>query len=81
MARSQYIDFDILMLNNRACELPGTYNPLVVTELFQEQCKPGEGLILGFMFLVLHTAKVVIQLALEHATNKYQQDHYDWDLP
>lgn len=41
ISRSQYADkVKDLMAKNRGCELPGTYNPLVVGELFKEQCKP-----------------------------------------
>ncbi|KAK3618030.1 hypothetical protein LTR22_026516 [Elasticomyces elasticus] len=41
VARPDYI-FEVreLMRVSRGCELPGTFNPLVVGELFSEQCQP-----------------------------------------
>lgn len=33
-----------LMRRTRGRELPGTVNPLIVTELFREQCRPWEGI-------------------------------------
>lgn len=29
-----------LMKKSRGCELPGTFNPLIIGELFTEQCQP-----------------------------------------
>ncbi|KAK4896329.1 hypothetical protein LTR27_005852 [Elasticomyces elasticus] len=41
VARSNYIlEVKQLMRMSRGCELPGTFNPLIVGELFTEQCQP-----------------------------------------
>lgn len=41
VGREKYVDeVKDLMRKNRGCELPGTFNPLVVGELFAEQCQP-----------------------------------------
>ncbi|KAG5974698.1 hypothetical protein E4U55_008091 [Claviceps digitariae] len=41
--RSSYVEETGLRIDrNRGCELPGTFNPLIVGELFTEQCKPWE---------------------------------------
>ena len=38
---SDYIDkFTDLMIRSRDCELPGTFNPLIIGDLFVEQCQP-----------------------------------------
>lgn len=45
VSRSTYID-DVkhLMSRSRARELPGTFNPLIISELFAEQCQPWKAL-------------------------------------
>jgi hypothetical protein len=44
--RSEYIkEVKQLMQETRGRELPGTYNPLIVTELFRKQCKPWQDMV------------------------------------
>ncbi|KAK6864630.1 hypothetical protein PG990_005928 [Apiospora arundinis] len=44
--RSEYLaEVRRLMKRTRGCELPGTYNPLIITELFHEQCQPWSGIV------------------------------------
>jgi hypothetical protein len=46
ISRSHYVeDVKVLMKESRGRELPGTYNPLIVTELFSKQCKPWKGIV------------------------------------
>lgn len=46
--RSDYIDgVKQLMKRSRGRELSGTFNPLIVSQLFVEQCKPWEGIVIG----------------------------------
>lgn len=41
VSREEYLDeVRATMRRNRGCELPGTFNPLIVGELFTEQCRP-----------------------------------------
>lgn len=41
ISRSEYIkDVMHLMRRSRGCELPGTFNPLIIGDLFIEQCQP-----------------------------------------
>ncbi|RMJ26918.1 Dynamin central region [Aspergillus sp. HF37] len=71
MSRSHYADkVKDLMIRTRGCELPGTYNPLVVGELFIEQCKPWESLVRRFTSNVLDAALFAINSALHHATDE-----------
>ena len=35
-----------VMRRSRGCELPGTFNPLIITHLFKEQCRPWKSLVL-----------------------------------
>jgi hypothetical protein len=58
------------MARIRGCELPGTYNPLIVGDLFKEQCKPWENLLDWLASEVIKAAKYVIRRALEYATDK-----------
>jgi len=45
-SRDEYIDeVKDLMRRNRGCELPGTFNPLIVGGLFAEQCQPWQQII------------------------------------
>jgi hypothetical protein len=44
--RSDYIEeVKQLMRTSRGRELPGTFNPLIITELFAEQCAPWAGIV------------------------------------
>ncbi|KAK3175407.1 hypothetical protein K4F52_010291 [Lecanicillium sp. MT-2017a] len=44
--RSDYIeDVKQLIRKSRGRELPGTFNPLIITELFVEQCAPWAGIV------------------------------------
>jgi hypothetical protein len=41
VSRAEYIlEVKALMRRSRGCELPGTFSPLVIGELFREQCRP-----------------------------------------
>ena len=43
-------------------ELPGTYNPLIVAELFSKQCKQWKGLVYYLSERVLDSAYTTPQL-------------------
>lgn len=46
ISRSDYVaQVKELMMESRGRELPGTYNPLIVAELFSNQCKPWQGMM------------------------------------
>lgn len=71
MSRSQYADkVKDLMIRTRGCELPGTYNPLIVGELFKEQCKPWGILVDRFTSDILDAARFAVESALDYATDK-----------
>ncbi|KAG6007965.1 hypothetical protein E4U21_005326 [Claviceps maximensis] len=43
--RCSFVEETALRIDrNRGCELPGTFNPLIVGELFTEQCQPWEAI-------------------------------------
>lgn len=71
MPRSQYADNVMtLITRSRGRELPGTYNPLIVDELFKEQSEPWEGLIHELTSQVLDDALVTTKLAINYATDE-----------
>lgn len=71
MSRSHYADkVKDLLIRTRGCELPGTYNPLVVGELFIEQCKPWESLVRRFTSDVLDAAHFAVSSALHYAADE-----------
>lgn len=71
MSRSQYADkVKSLMIRSRGSELPGTYNPLIIGELFKEQCKPWEGLVYQLASDILDAAQFTIKSALDYLTDE-----------
>lgn len=58
-----------LMKHARGCELMGTYNPMIVRELFLIQSKPWDALTEGYRSKIFKSAQETIDLALAHATD------------
>ncbi|KAI0487417.1 hypothetical protein F4859DRAFT_525575 [Xylaria cf. heliscus] len=44
-ARVQRREVEVLIQEYRGRELPGIYNPVIVSELFSKQCRPWKGII------------------------------------
>ena len=76
---SDYIEeVQELMKRSRGCELPGTFNPLVVGELFIEQCQPWRGIVMrakdNITKAVLSTARAVLDyVAVEETAESIMQ--------
>ena len=71
ISRSQYADaVNVVMERSRGCELPGTYNPLIVGELFSEQCKPWKNLVDGATHRILSAASYSVHSVLEYAADE-----------
>jgi hypothetical protein len=71
VSRSQYIeDVKVLMKESRGRELPGTFNPLIVTELFSKQCKPWKGLVCALSEQILDSAYTVVNSVLQHIADE-----------
>jgi siroheme synthase (precorrin-2 oxidase/ferrochelatase) len=65
--RSDYIDeVKKLMRQSRGRELSGTFNPLIISELFAEQCKPWEGIVVGVKETILHAIDEVTNAIVNH---------------
>jgi hypothetical protein len=55
-----------LMQRSRGCELPGTFNPLIIGQLFTEQCRPWRAITLRTKDGILHTVYRATTAILEH---------------
>ncbi|KID95315.1 interferon-induced GTP-binding protein Mx, partial [Metarhizium majus ARSEF 297] len=67
ICRSAYIDeVKELMKRSRGRELPGTFNPLVISELFAEQCQPWETIAGAVEQRVLQVVSEVARDIVEH---------------
>ncbi|KAI0458520.1 P-loop containing nucleoside triphosphate hydrolase protein [Xylaria acuta] len=69
-SRAQYMgQVEALMRKYRGCELPGTYNPLIVSELFSKQCRPWGGLISELRGTMMDSVETVVNKALHYVTD------------
>ncbi|OIW28148.1 hypothetical protein CONLIGDRAFT_600580 [Coniochaeta ligniaria NRRL 30616] len=67
VSREEFIDeVKALMSRNRGCELPGTFNPLVIGELFAEQCQPWQSITHTLEDDILQTVYHTTQAILGH---------------
>ncbi|PBP22809.1 hypothetical protein BUE80_DR006361 [Diplocarpon rosae] len=69
--RSDYIEeVKALMKETRGRELPGTYNPLIVADLFSKQCKPWKELVCSLSDSILGSAHATVDLVLQHTADE-----------
>lgn len=69
--RSDYIQVvSDLMKRSSGCELPGTYNPLIIGDLFFEQASPWESYVNAFMSRLVEAARTTVNLILEHIADE-----------
>jgi len=59
-----------LMKRSRGCELPGTFNPLIVGDLFYQQSRPWRRLLERYSERILDTTKHTLQLILLHTADE-----------
>jgi GTPase SAR1 family protein len=70
ISREAYIDeVQDLMKRTRGCELPGTFNPQIIGELFYEQSRPWQAIVESFMAQLLDAARMTLNLVLEHTAD------------
>lgn len=68
--RSEYIEeVKLLMRESRGRELPGTYNPMIVAELFSKQCKPWQSLVHDLSERILSFAYTTVNAVLQHVVD------------
>ncbi|KAK3935517.1 hypothetical protein QBC46DRAFT_346536 [Diplogelasinospora grovesii] len=70
ISRSTYIEeVRELMRESRGRELPGTYNPMIVAELFSKQCKPWQRMVRRLLERVFDSASMTIEAVLRHVAD------------
>ena len=68
--RSEYIEeVKLLMRESRGRELPGTYNPMIVAELFSKQCRPWQSLVHDLSERILSFAYTTVNAVLQHVVD------------
>jgi GTP-binding protein EngB required for normal cell division len=55
-----------LMRRSRGCELPGTFNPLIIGQLFSEQCQPWRDITVRTKDIILQAVYQATQSILNH---------------
>jgi GTP-binding protein EngB required for normal cell division len=71
ISRADYIaSVTKLLERSRGRELPGTFDPLIIGQLFHEQRKPWPGLVDQYMEIVLRAADVSARKALAHVCDE-----------
>lgn len=66
ISRSEFVEeVKTLMRRSRGRELPGTFNPLIIGELFSEQCKPWKGIVNGLTVRIVQAVYDIINELLQ----------------
>jgi hypothetical protein len=69
ISRSDYmLEVKSLMRRNRGRELPGTWNPMIISELFRDQCQPWKKIVGGCIAEIIRAVHQVINDILEHVS-------------
>ncbi|KAI2471102.1 P-loop containing nucleoside triphosphate hydrolase protein [Annulohypoxylon bovei var. microspora] len=69
--RADYIkEVKDLMKRTRGCELPGTYNPLIIGELFHEQCSPWRSMLEDFSKKIVEAVDFTVNAALTYVVDE-----------
>jgi len=69
ISRSDYVDeVKSLMRRNRGRELPGTWNPMIIVELFRDQCQPWKNIIGLCIAEIIRAVRQVTSSILEHVS-------------
>lgn len=71
ITRSDFID-DVcdLMKRSKGRELPGTFNPLIIGDLFYKQASPWKGITELYSEKILEATRVLLELALAHCSDE-----------
>lgn len=71
VSRADYLrEVKDLMIRTRGCELPGTYNPFIIGELFRKQCTPWRGLLEDFSRKIFEAVDFIVNAALEYIVDE-----------
>ncbi|WQF77026.1 Putative dynamin stalk domain, GTPase effector domain-containing protein [Colletotrichum destructivum] len=70
ISRLEYIDeVKKLIRRSRGCELPGTYNPMIISELFIQQCRPWRQLATAAKDTILDSVRNETYAILTYVAN------------
>lgn len=73
--RSEYLaEVGRLMSRTRGCELPGTHNPFIITELFHEQCQPWSDLVESYSTRIVSAVDSSVDSILSHVVDEETKD-------
>lgn len=64
-----------LMFRTRGRELPGTFSPMIVEDLFREQCQPWEQILASHVGTVAAAARKPLDLVCEHIADSTTSQH------
>lgn len=64
-----------LISRTRGRELPGTFSPMIVEDLFREQCRPWEEILVGHVETVAAAARRHLILVCEHVADSTTSQH------
>lgn len=68
--RSRFVrEVNDLIRSNRGCELPGTFNPLLIGEMFSTQCQPWADLAQQYVVSVFSSVRMTLLAALKYAAD------------
>ncbi|KAJ5882273.1 uncharacterized protein N7529_000945 [Penicillium soppii] len=71
LTRKEYVQhIETLLKKTRGRELPGTFNPLIVKDLFQEQCGPWEDLTHNHITAAWAAAREFLQHAVSYVADE-----------
>jgi hypothetical protein len=62
-------EIENVMRRTRGCELPGTFNPMIVSNLFSEQCRPWEAIARRHVDKVWDAASRFVTLVVAHTAD------------
>lgn len=75
ISRTMFMDhIEHLINRTRGRELPGTYNPMIVADLFAEQSQPWEGIVRQHLEEVSQAVKTFIRLLVAHTADGTTSD-------
>ncbi|KAL9126370.1 MAG: hypothetical protein Q9217_004572 [Psora testacea] len=71
ISRSDFLDnVRELMRRSRGCELPGTFNPSIIGDLFYQQSRPWKRLLEQYSKRILDATRTSLELVLTHTTDE-----------
>ncbi|OPB46729.1 Vacuolar sorting protein VPS1 [Trichoderma guizhouense] len=75
LTRTEFVDKVVdMMTHRRGRELPNSFSPTVVTDLFREQSKPWQAIVIRHINKVWEAARVFVDLLISHISDPETSD-------